>query len=313
MTLISRFLPRLAVPALAALAFLAPAGAEPRHPLKPLLWKIEGPGVKKPSYLFGTIHIAKSPAATLHPAAQKAFGESTALHTECPFDPATQTASIALVTRTDGKELSESIGRHLSKQVMAEVKEINPELDLTPFETVKTWYVAYLLPMLPFLLEGEKPLDMRLWDEATTAGKKTAGMQTPEDQIVGFQELTEEEQTIFLADTLRFLKEGRQEKKDPMGKLIEAYISGDEERIEAEAKESIELTLKGDHKELGERLIKRILSDRDLIMADYIKATLEKSPEGIHFFAAGAAHYCGKTGVRWHLEQKGYKITRIGG
>ena len=41
---------------------------EKGHPAKPLLWKIEGNGLEKPSYLFGTIHVSTPAIATLHPA-----------------------------------------------------------------------------------------------------------------------------------------------------------------------------------------------------------------------------------------------------
>ena len=306
----STLLRRIALSVAACLS-LAPLHAEPDHPLKPLLWKIEGPAVEKPAYLFGTIHIGKTAAAKLHPVAEKAFNESTSFHAECSFDPATQTASIGMVTRTDGKELSESIGPDLSKQVEAELKHINPALDTTPFQTVKTWYVAYMLPMLSYMLDGSMPLDMDLWNRAEKAGKKTAGMQTPEEQAIGFQELTEAEQTTLLKNTLASMKKARKEKKDPMADLVTAYISGDVERIEAEAAKTIEETFHGEDKELGERIIKRILTDRDAIMTDYIDAALKKSPAEIHFFAAGAAHYTGKESVRVRLEKKGYKITRI--
>jgi uncharacterized protein YbaP (TraB family) len=285
--------------------------AEPEHPLKPLLWKVEGPGVEKPAYLFGTIHIGKTAAAKLHPAADKAFKQATVLHTEAPFDPATQTASIGMLTRTDGKELAESIGPDLSKRVAEELKHINDELDSTPFQTVKTWYVAYMLPMLPYMLDGAKPLDMALWDRAEKAKKKTSGMQTPEEQAIGFEELTEEEQTTLLKNTLVMMKKYRVERKDPMAELVTAYISGDIEQIDAQATKSIEETFHGEDKALGERLLKSILTDRDAIMTDYIDATLKKSPAEVHFFAAGAAHYTGKESVRVRLERRGYKVTRI--
>ncbi|MCW1914542.1 TraB/GumN family protein [Luteolibacter sp. GHJ8] len=285
--------------------------AEPEHPVKPLLWKVEGPGVEKPAYLFGTIHIGKTAAAKLHPAADKAFKQATVLHTEAPFDPATQTASIGMLTRTDGKELAESIGPDLSKRVAEELKHINDELDSTPFQTVKTWYVAYMLPMLPYMLDGAKPLDMALWDRAEKAKKKTSGMQTPEEQAIGFEELTEEEQTTLLKNTLAMMKKYRVERKDPMAELVTAYISGDIERIDAQATKSIEETFHGEDKALGERLLKSILTDRDAIMTDYIDATLKKSPAQVHFFAAGAAHYTGKESVRARLERRGYKVTRI--
>jgi uncharacterized protein YbaP (TraB family) len=83
------------------------------------------------------------------------------------------------------------------------------------------------------------------------------------------------------------------------------------EKIEAECDKALKATSEGEHKELGERLIKRLLTDRDVIMADYIDATLKKSPDEVHFFAAGAAHYTGKNGVRAHLAKKGYTVTRM--
>jgi uncharacterized protein YbaP (TraB family) len=41
-------------------------GQEVKHPEKPLLWKIEGKGLEKPSYLFGTIHLGAEAVTTLH-------------------------------------------------------------------------------------------------------------------------------------------------------------------------------------------------------------------------------------------------------
>ncbi len=293
----------------AGLAVLPAAKAEPEHPVRPLLWKIEGEGLEKTSYLFGTIHVSKGPAATLHPAAEKAFSEATAVHTEAPFDAATQAGAVQLVIRRDGKKLSESIGKELSKQLDDELKHINPNLDAGPFQVLKTWYVAIMLPMLPFQLEGGKPLDMNLWDRAEAGGKKTAGMQSTAEQLSGFADFNEKEQTILLGETLRLMRKDRTEGKDATKDLVDAYIAGDVEKIEAECAKSIKATSEGEYKELGERLIKRLLTDRDVIMAGYIDNTLKKSPQDIHFFAAGAAHYTGKSGVRAHLAKKGYKIT----
>lgn len=302
---------KLLAKVMAGLCLLSSLHAEPEHPLKPLLWKIEGPEVKKLSYLFGTIHVGKGPVATLHPAAEQAFNEATFVHTEAPFDVATQTGALELVIRRDGKTLEDSIGEDLSKQLDAELKRINPQLDAAPFQSLKTWYVAIMLPIIPFQLEGGKPLDMQLWDRATEAGKKTAGMQTTVEQLVGFRDFNEKEQIILLEETLQLLKKDRDEGKDSTKDLVNAYISGDLERVEAECEKSLKATTEGEHKELGERLIKRLLTDRDAIMADYIDATLKKSPDEIHFFAAGSAHYASKTGVRARLEARGYKITRI--
>ena len=64
--------------AFAILPHLAFSEDAPAHPVKPLLWKIEGKGLSKPSYLFGTIHLGSGPLAKLHPAAEAAFEAITA-------------------------------------------------------------------------------------------------------------------------------------------------------------------------------------------------------------------------------------------
>jgi uncharacterized protein YbaP (TraB family) len=93
--------------------------------------------------------------------------------------------------------------------------------------------------------------------------------------------------------------------------LLAAYVTGDPAKVVEEFDKGLREMAKGEHKELGERLMKRILTDRDKIMADYIAATLEKDPATTHFFAAGAAHFCPEKSIRSHLEAAGYKVTRI--
>jgi uncharacterized protein YbaP (TraB family) len=296
----------------AVLVFSAsPAQAQARHPAKPLLWKIEGPGLEKASYLFGTMHIGDEKVTTLHPAAEKAFEESEVVHTEAAFDMASQMAAMPVMMRGDGKKLDEVIGAELSKRLNAELKTINAELDSTPFQTMKTWMVAYSLPFLPEQIQGIKALDMVLWERAEKDGKKTAGMQETKDQVAGFNALTEEEQTRFLSSTLDFLEKDRRAGRDRMKEAAEVYASGDLAKVNELANEwMVELT-GGKEAELSKKLMGSILKDRDVIMADYVESTLKKAPKSVHFFAAGAAHYTGRDSVPALLEKKGYKVTRI--
>lgn len=298
---------------LALFAALAPANAddEAKHPLKPLLWKVEGKELEKPAYLFGTIHLSKEVVTTLHPAAQKAFDEAGALHVEIAMDAASLQAAVPLIMRKDGKTLADSIGKELSAQVDAELKLVNPALDATPFQPMKTWYLAATLPVLKDQLAGGEPLDLVLWGRAEKAGKKTAGMETIEGQTKGFDELAEADQVILLEETLTLLKKERAEGKDSIKALLEAYVSGDPAKVNEEFDKQLREMADGENKELGERLMKRILTDRDKIMADYIAATLKKDPGTIHFFAAGALHFCTEKSIRSHLETAGYKVTRI--
>jgi uncharacterized protein YbaP (TraB family) len=313
MNLLSLSIPRLAIAAATLLSVMVPLGAAPeqQHPVKPMLWKVEGPGLEKPSYLFGTMHVGGKSVVTLHPAAEKAFESATVLHTEAAMDMKSQLASMKDMMRTDGKMLDASIGEDLAKRFDAELKKVNPELDSAPFQPMKTWLVAYMIPFLPEQMKGIKPLDMVLWERADKAGKETAGMQETKDQVAGFNQLTEDEQIALLRSTLDSLDKDRRAGRDRMKEAADLYVAGDPDKLDAFATESLAELVGGKDGPLAEKLIKSILKDRDVIMAEYIAATLKKNPGDVHFFAAGAAHYASADSVRSKLEKQGYKITRI--
>lgn len=284
---------------------------EPEHPAKPLLWKVEGNGLKQPSYLFGTIHLSVPPVGTLHPAAETAFMAADVVYTEIPMDTATQMEVMPMLMRKDGKTLDQSIGEKLAKELNEELKQINPQLDSTPFQSLKTWGVAVTLPMLPFQLKGEQPLDAKLWERATKEKKATGSLETAVSQLKLFEDFTETEQISTLADILKQLREDREAGKNTTADLIAAYVSGDEKAVLDEVNNSLQRSAEGENKELGERFMKRFLTDRDVTIAAVIAEKLKAAPDKVHFFAVGAAHYVGKPGITSHLTAKGYIITRV--
>lgn len=288
-----------------------PATPEPKHPLKPLLWKVEGPGLEKPSWLFGTIHLGSGPIGRLHPAAVTALDGADAVFTEIPMDAATQLGLAKHYIRTDGKRLAESIGEELARKLDAELAAIQPGLNSAPFQPLKTWAIAVTVPMLRTQLKGGRPLDSIVWSKAAEAGKKTAALEKPEDQFAIFDRLKEEEQVILLAESLRLQKEARLDKTDPVQPLIDAYVAGDAEAVEAEMEKQFVEMADGGHKELGERLLKELLDDRNVTMAAGIDAQLRENPAQSHFFAVGTGHYVGQSNIRDLLTDKGYTITRV--
>ena len=297
--------------ALAILPQLAFSEEAPAHPVKPLLWKIEGKGLSKPSYLFGTIHLGSGPLAKLHPAAKAAYEQSDVLYTEIPFDQKTQLGATRLLLRNDQKTLVQSIGEKLKNRLDEELAAINPQLDSEPFQSLKTWAVAVTLPMLKAQIGGEQAMDGTLWQRAEADEKKTDSIETVESQLGVFDAFNEEEQIIMLSETLKMMKEDRLAKKDSMQELIDAYVTGDLQSLQKTLDKSLDEMRKGEHKELGERFYKKLLTDRDASMAEVIVKKLANSPGDCHFFAAGAAHFTSDSSIRAHLEKAGYKITRI--
>ena len=284
-------------------------GAE--HPEKPLLWKVEGKGMEKPSYLFGTIHLGDKRVTTLHPAALKAFESADAVYTEVPMDTATQMKAAPMMMRKDGKTLNESIGPDLAARVNEELKVINPALDSTPFQPMATWAMGMVIPLLPDQLSGLVALDKTLWDKAIADKKEVGAIETIESQVNIFAEMTEEEQVIFLSETMRTLKKEREEGTNSMEQLLKAYISGNTGEVVGELNRALEEMEKGEYAEMGKKLMKRLLEDRDASMAKTIEGILAKEPKKVHFFAVGAAHLSTEKSIRSHLEEDGYTVTRI--
>ncbi len=297
--------------AVAAAVLPATAAEEPRHPREPMLWKVEGEGLEKPSWLFGTIHVGGGPVSVLHPAAERAFTGADVVCTEIPLDPKSQIGLAARVIRDDGRTLSDSIGEELTKRLDAELKLINPELDSTPFQSLRTWSVGVTLPLLEAQLSGAKALDQLLWDRATKEGRETGAIEEPEDQFRVFDSFTEAEQVTMLRETLRLMEVAREEGSNPVGDLVQAYVEGDDEALLGQVRGMVEEMMRGEARKLNERLLKVLIDKRNIGMAEAIDKRLRGAPAKSQFFAAGVAHYIGDDSVVDLLRKEGYRVSRI--
>jgi len=294
---------------LAVLASNASAEQAAAPPDRPLLWKIESDTLQKPSHLFGTIHLTTPRIAKLHPAATQAFGQADAVVTEISLDPKTQLEAAALMMRNDGSTLSQSIDADTLAKLDETLKGINPEFNAELFEPMKTWAVAAAVIMLPYQMKGEKSLDELIWQRAKEEGKSSSGLEEMKNQLAAFdQGLNEAEQVIFLRATIENLDENAA----LLMEIIAAYEKGDENAIGDLIVQSIrDFGNNEEERTIGKRLLKRLLTDRDVTMSASIDGILKKQPGKSHFFAVGAGHLIGDTSILKHLEARGYRITRI--
>lgn len=279
-----------------------------KHPVKPALWKIEGKELTKPSYLFGTIHLGDPRITTLHPEAEKAFQASDHFYAEVDLDSEKQKEMITLSLREDGKTLTESIGPKITKELNAFLKGVDPNLSSKIFDPMKTWVILMTLPVLEIELAGKKPLDLVLFERAVKAGKNTEGVETMEDHLKFFNGLKEEEQIELLESALRTMKEEKAEGKNSVKKMVNLYLTSDIHEIGKMIKEDMNKGFE-ENEELGRRLIKALLDDRNLKMTQTIAGKLAQHPKSSHFFAIGTAHYTGPTAIQDLLTKKGYTIT----
>ena len=293
------------------MAALALPFARAQEKVEPFLWEISGNGLAVPSYLFGTIHLGDDRVTKLHPAVERAFGKAEVVMTEVLLDMASQLAVAPKMMRSDGKTLDAAIGKELADRVNEELARVNPALDSTPFQTFSTWVMATMIPLLPDQLAGKAALDKTLWDRAEKEGKELGAIETMEGQLSVFTDMDEEEQVIFLSESLKSMKEDRDAGKDTMKELKDAYVSGDLEKLQEIMDRGFDQMEKGENVEMAKAFKKRLFTDRDVSMAKTIDGILKAKPNVTHFFAAGAGHFSSDTSIRKHLETAGYDVARV--
>ena len=287
-------------------AALVPTHAEAASAVQsPLLWRIEGP---TPAYLFGTIHIPDPRVTTLHPAAEQAFASADVVVTELKMDMGTMTTAAQAMLLPAPQKLSTMLDAGQRAQLESELKAISPQLKLALFERLKPWALATQLALLPMQMKhpGVPALDLQLAQRAEAAGKRNEGLEQVQEQLGIFDGLNQAEQLALMQETLDGLAKARRTGKNIVELLTEAYLSGEEAKVEALLKE-----FQGENTALNQRLTKALIDDRNRTMSNRIIAKLKAEPKTRYFVAVGAAHLTGPTSIVALLRQQGYTVTRI--
>ncbi len=283
---------------------------EIKHPVKPMLWKIEGKGLKVPSYLFGTIHIGDPRVTNLNPLAQQAFDRASAVYTEVELSPEKQLEAMPIMMRKGDKSLEELIGEDMFAALDAELKAINPALDIAPFEKMQIGLIAFMLPQLEDQMKGKMPLDLQLWQRAEKEGKTTGALETMKGQLGQFKKFTLGEQKQLLKVTLEMMKTAREKKIRLHDKLINFYLLGNADGVLKEIDNTSYMGANIDSA-LVKKVVRLLLNERNKGMATSIQKALSAPDAKSHFFAAGTAHYLGENSVNDLLKKAGYTVTRV--
>ena len=280
-----------------------------KHPVKPMLWKVEGNGLQKASYLFGSIHVSAPNITTLHPDAEAAYQQADTLATEVSFDPAELNKIVKMLNRIDGKTLKQSIGDELFNELDSQLKAVVPFISAEAFNESKTWATILVHSMLEEQIKGKTALDQVLWNRATKDNKQKWALERAEDQLGVFDELTEQEQIILLRDALSSATRLKKEKINPLDLIKQLYLKRDKENI-------VKLMFTTDETEgididfaTNEKFMDLLLRKRNIQIADKIHQTLTEAPGKSHFMVAGTLHYIGDHNIGKMLKNKGYIVT----
>lgn len=260
-----------------------------------LLFKVDKEG-GDPSFLFGTMHSEDPRVTRLPQAVRQAFDDAEQFAMEVLMDEATLMESMAALLLTDGRDLEDIIGPGLYREAMEAAGELG--YPVTACRRFKPWALVTLLS-IPAPSSGDY-LDIILYQRALEQGKQMIGLETVQEQLAPFDSLSDEEQTLLLRATLESL--------DELPALYEELLSAYVRRDLAALVELNNTHLDASDSELGRRLNKGVIEDRNQRMAQRLLPVLK---EGSAFVAVGALHLPGKDGVLHLLERQGYRIKRV--
>lgn len=270
-----------------------------------LLWKISGNGLEKPSYIFGTHHLAplsiKDSIADLPQAIEgttQVYGEVIMADMMSPqfMQLMQQQMMIAGDTTLQSLFTAEQL------EIVSKVVKENMMADLSMLDKLKPAVITQQLTLLFCMkhfggINPQEQLDSYFQQQATQSGKKVGGLETPESQLdVLFKTQTLQRQANLLFCLVKDIDKAMAQAK----RLNEAYLSqnlDDVLKLMEEREGNSCDPLPGE--------MESLLDDRNKAWIEKMPAIMKDAPT---FFVVGAGHLPGANGVLNLLKQQGYTV-----
>lgn len=285
----------------AATALAASVAAEPAPP-RPLLWKAsDGDNVV---YLLGTFHLLEAGDYPLDPKVYAALDDAEQvffeLSPEALADPSLGLKFAQAGLRTDGRTLQQT----LDAPTWAATVQLATEagLPIDALQRMEPWFAALTLSMAEMTAAGLDPalgLDKHLAQRATHEGKRTAGLETPADQIALFDGMKAGVQLAQLRDVVERSEEIRSETEW----LHQQWREGDVD--------ALYWGMAAAMKARDPALYERINTQRNAAWVSRIKSLLDAPGSDDALVAVGSLHLLGAEGLVQQLAAAGYTVERL--
>lgn len=276
----------------ALLSFLS---ANAQNDENTLLWKIDGNGLEKPSYLFGTIHLLCKEDLNVSDKVKNAITNTNQLVLELDLDDPNVLSEVQQkMMFTDGTT-AES---YLSKEEYKLVSDFFSDSLHIPFDRVKHVKPFFLSSMTTSHFLGCQPTgwEFTLMQKAKSEGKEVIGLESANDQMSIIENLPLEMRKDMLVETIRDYDDTHK----LFAEMLSHYLN---ERV-LELHNLTREYMSDDYAQFEEELINK--RNKNWI-ADIQKMAAE-TPS---FFAVGAAHLGGENGVVNELRKKGFDVQPV--
>jgi uncharacterized protein len=258
-----------------------------------LLWEISGNGIKKPSYLYGTIHIRDNRVFQFGDSVMPRFFSCQNFAGEIVLDQASQAKIMEMIFMPADTTLDMLLNKsdYLIVKAYAE-KNMGQMAGIV--DKIKPLFTSAMISEL--LINNDKPrtLDEYFQKIALEKGMKVKGVETVEEQMSAIDKIPLKEQAHMLVEGLK------EEKNDDalMEEMINIYIHQDLDELLRFLKRN----------EVSQEFNKAILLERNKLMTSRIKAWIK---EETYFIGVGAAHLPGNKGVIEQLRKEGFKVRPV--
>lgn len=256
-----------------------------------LLWKIEGNGLQKPSYLFGTHHMLCEGDYKISQKVKDAMNSTEQSYLEINL-AAPNLAEETKKYITNAQPLSTMVSKEDSHYVDS-LLQAKLKTNLKKVENLKPLIIlnALLQSSLPCKIAS---IESEVIKVAKASNKEIKGLSSIEEQYSFLDKIFRPK------DFVPYLKMWSDEElKKLMAKLKEAYLTEDVEKID----ELMETFYTADPE-----AYRNLLPIRNHLWADRMPAIAKEKPT---FFAVGSGHLQGKEGVIGLLQAKGFKVTPV--
>lgn len=273
-----------------------------------LLWKVSGKDLAKPSYVFGTHHLAPLSITDSVPGFKQAMNETEQVYGEIvmeemqsPINMQKMQQAIMLPGDTTLHTLFNSAQYD---SVAVKIKQLMG-VELQMFDKIKPAFLTAQISALIAMktVEGFNPqqqLDGWIQSEAQKQGKAVAGLETMDFQMgVLFGTQTLQRQADQLLCTVMNLNKAEQQTR----RMSAAYMKQDLKQL-MEIVEEKQGNSCDALPEEEEALIYRRNANRAEVMPAIMK-------EKATFFAVGSGHLAGERGILNLLSKQGYTIEAV--
>jgi len=264
-----------------------------------LLWKVTGKDLSKPSYIFGTMHMICANDIELSDSLKSAIKNSDKVYLELDMDDMMQMMSAMMHMNMRGDT---SLSDLLSPADYKKVKEyFEKKGSLIPFTMMERYKPLLIESMI--LEQSEKcdnmiVIEQLVMEQANRYGKEIKGLETFAYQLGIFDQIPYKTQAQQLVKMVDEAESGKDDDKDEMKMLTDAYRSQELSKMD-------ELTK--DDPGIG-AFTDILLYDRN---ANWAKKLQDIMANNSVVVAVGAGHLPGKKGVLNLLKEAGYKVEPV--